>query len=560
MVRKFFSLFGKEFGHLHEAALLLATASLGSQILALLRDRMLAGTFGASEVLDVYYAAFRVPDILYVTLASLVSVTVLIPFISGRLAEDKNIETKKFLNAILSFYCLAMVVSGAVLFILAPFLASLVAPGFSPEALDELTGLMRIMLLSPFLLGLSNLFGSITQTMRRFFVYALSPIIYNLGIIVGILFFYPSMGLSGLAWGVVLGALGHWLIQVPTVFLSGFLPVFGSIKSEWAEIKKVIFISLPRTITLASHQIATLVMVAIASVFSAGSIAVFNFSFNLQSVPLAIVGVSYSVAAFPTLSRFFASGDKKNFLEQMSSAFRHIIFWSLLSTVFFIVLRAQIVRTILGSGEFGWEETRLVAASLALFSLSIAAQSLVLLLVRSYYAIGKTKIPFIVNTLSSLSAIFFAFFFMWLFRVWDFGWYFMEALFRVTDLPGTDILVLPLAFSIGMNINLAIFWVLFVRDFGELARDIGRATWQAFAASVFGGFAAYQALSALTLFLDQDTFWGIAGQGVLAGAFGLLAFFALLRLLDNQELKELRRALSKKIFRTQAIVPEPEEL
>src|SRR5690606_9737204 len=107
----------------------------------------------------------------------------------------------------------------------------------------------------------------------------------------------------------------------------------------------------------------------------------------------------------------------------------------------FIVLRAQIVRVILGSGEFGWEETRLVAAGLALFSLSVAAQSLVLLLVRSYYAIGKTKIPFIVNSLSSLSAIGFAFFFMWLFKVWDFGRYFMEALFRVTDLPGTDILI-----------------------------------------------------------------------------------------------------------------------
>ena len=166
---------------------------------------------------------------------------------------------------------------------------------------------------------------------------------------------------------------------------------------KWHEVKSVMALSVPRTLTLSANHLVLLVFGSFASLAGEGSISIFNLSFNLQSVPLSIVGVSYSVAAFPILVRMFSNGERDAFIEQTLSSLRHIIFWSLPVMVLFIVLRAQIVRTVLGTGEFGWPETRLTAAALALFSLSILAQSVILLVVRGYYAAGRTKVPLVVN-------------------------------------------------------------------------------------------------------------------------------------------------------------------
>src|SRR3989344_4161802 len=175
--------------------------------------------------------------------------------------------------------------------------------------------------LSPILMGLSNLFGTITQLFRKFFIYSLSPIFYNFGIIIGIIFLYPIFGINGLVFGVVLGALMHFLIQVSASWGCGFTPRFSFGRSPTGE-------------------------------------AIFNFSFNLQSVPLNIIGVSYAVAAFPTLVKSFSGQKKDEFKNHLKSTARQIVFWSLPVIFLFIVLRAQIVRVILGSGSFSWENTR----------------------------------------------------------------------------------------------------------------------------------------------------------------------------------------------------------
>ncbi len=163
--------------------------------------------------------------------------------------------------------------------------------------------LSRILLLSPILLGLSNLFGSVTQTFKRFFVCATSPLLYNVGIIIGILYLYPRFGLQGVVWGVILGALMHLGLQVPFVWSEGLLPRFRT--PDWGEVKRVIFLSLPRTFALSVTQIAMIFILGLASLMTVGSIAIFNLAYSLDSVPLSIIGVSYSLAAFPTLARLF---------------------------------------------------------------------------------------------------------------------------------------------------------------------------------------------------------------------------------------------------------------
>jgi len=549
----------KEFGGLHQAAFVLGLSALLSQILALLRDRLLASNFGASVPLDVYYAAFRIPDLIYVSFASFVSVTVLIPLLIDKAEKSGQESVKDFLNSVLTVFCLMMVLVSVIFFFLMPYLVPVVGPGFAEPERESLLLLSRILLLSPFLLGLSNLFGSVTQAFRRFFAYSLSPLLYNAGIIFGILFLLPRFGLPGIVWGVVLGALLHFLIQWPGVVTSGVIPKL-TLNIDWLAIKKVILISLPRTITLSSHQLAILALVAIGSFLSTGSITVFNFAFNLQSVPLMIIGVSYSVAAFPTLAKLFTGGHSEKFLNQVSVSVRHILFWSLPAIGLFIVLRAQIVRVILGTGEFSWNDTSLTAAVLALFVVSVWAQSLINLLVRGYYAGGKTRVPLVVNSLSSLFSIVLALVLLRLFEMSLHFRFFMETLFRVEGILGTEVLMLPLAFSGGVFVNIFFLWFLFERDFGRLSIDVGPTFFHSFATAVFSGFVAYLGLTIWADIFDMNTFLGIFLQGLLAGIFGIVSGFLLLVSLDNRELKEFLDSFRSRFGRVKPIMPEVEEL
>ncbi|MBU1728014.1 murein biosynthesis integral membrane protein MurJ, partial [Patescibacteria group bacterium] len=415
-MNKILRLLGKEFGNINQAALLLGSFALLSQILGLFRDRSLAHFIGPSQSLDAYYAAFRIPDLIFISIASLASITVLIPFVVEKMSGDGvTQEARKFLNDVFTVFFTVMAVVSIIAFFLMPHVVSFVTPGFSPVLQMKVVELSRIMLLSPILLGLSNLFGTITQIFRKFFIYALSPVFYNLGIIIGVLFLYPVFGIHGVAMGVVLGALMHFLIQVFASYGCGFKPRF-SFSINFKDIRKAVLISLPRTLGLSFNNIALIVIISFASFLKGGSISIFNFSLNLQSVPLGIIGLSYAVAAFPTLTKSFSSGKIDDFKNHLKSAARQIIFWSLPITFLFIVLRAQIVRVILGSRLFSWENTRLVAASLAVFSISIVAQGLIALFARAYYAGGNTRRPLLINFVSSLSIILFSYLFLFIFK------------------------------------------------------------------------------------------------------------------------------------------------
>ncbi|MBX4215798.1 murein biosynthesis integral membrane protein MurJ [Candidatus Parcubacteria bacterium] len=562
MVSRILSFLGKEWPNLNEAALLLSACALLSQLLAVVRDRLFAHTFGAGATLDVYYSAFRIPDFLYVSVASFVSVTVLIPLLLERMGgkEEANETSRKFLSDVFTVFFAAIALFSVALFFVIPYLAPLIAPGFSDEAIKELVFLSRILLLSPLLIGVSNLFGSVTQAFRKFFVYALSPVLYNLGIIAGILFFYPTMGIGGLAWGVVLGAVLHFAVQLPILARHRFVPVF-SFDIDWKAIRQIVVVSFPRTLTLSLNQLSLIVIVAVASLLEEGSVAVFNFSYNLQSVPIVVIGISYSVAAFPSLIKFFSSGDSKGFAAQMEAAARTIIFWSLPITFLFIVLRAQIVRVLLGSGAFSWADTRLTAAMLALFAVSLVAQNLIPLFIRGYYAVGDTRRPLFVNFFSYALIIALAFFLPWLAGKFPEFHYFIESALRVADVEGTRALYLPLAYSIGSLVNLALLLYIFERDMTKgLFRALIRPLFEGFCASFLMGFATYQFLDAFGTIFDINTFWGVFLQGLCAGLIGIFVGFALLKLLGSRELEDVLRSLRHKFWRAPAIAPEQEVL
>jgi putative peptidoglycan lipid II flippase len=544
-------LFHREFSGLHEAAYLLGVFALLSQVLGLVRDRLLAHTFGASQILDIYYASFRIPDLLFVSIASFASATAIVPFFIER-KEKGHGEAKKFLNDIFTLFFGAMAAVSLVIFFLMPFLAPYIVPGFSAADQGELVMLSRVLLLSPFLLGLSNLIGSVTQSVNKFFVFALSPVLYNAGIIVGIIFLYPMFGLLGIVLGVVFGAFMHFVIQLPVVMKEDFFPQFSR-RVNFKAIKKVVLLSLPRTIALSVGNISILVLITFASLISAGSISIFQFSYNLQSVPLSIIGVSYSVAAFPTLAKLFSRGEKQKFLGKVMSAAQHIIFWSLPVIFLFIVLRAQIVRVILGSGQFGWEDTRLTAAALAIFTISLVAQSLVLLFTRAYYAAGNTKKPLYLNVASSSLVIVFAYFFIHAFSASGGIRIFLESFFKINDTAGAAVIMLPLAYTIGMMINAFALWFSFKKDFGAFSGEVLRAFSHSISASLVMGIVAYEFLQAFAAVFDLNTFWGIFFQGFLSGMLGLFAGILVLHFLKNPELEIARKALAQKFWKAKPI-------
>lgn len=551
MVRRILNLIHREIRGLHEAAYLLGVFAILSQLLALVRDRLLANFFGAGTVLDIYYAAFRIPDLIFVGVASLVSVYVLIPFFSE---IDSRTELRRFINSIFSVFAFAIVTISATVFVFTPQLLSVFFPGLvGGEYFTDLVLLTRILLVQPFFLGVSGLFASITQTHQRFILYALSPLFYNLSIIVGVLFFYPIFGISGLGIGVVIGAFLHMFIQIPYLFESNLIPRL-TFSINFSDVKRVVLLSLPRTLALSSNQITFLFLIAFASLMVPGSITIFNLSFNLQSVPLVIIGASYSVAAFPTLAKLFSRGEKDKFFEYILVATRHIIFWSLPAVALFIVLRAQIVRVILGSGAFDWDDTRLTAAALAIFSLSLVAQALVLLLVRGYYAAGKTLWPLVVNLISSLLIIVFAFTFVGLFTKNAGFQQFIETVFRVEGIPGTVVLMLPLSYTLGLLFNASVLFFLFQRDFQSFYRTIMPTVLQSFAAAFAVGFTSYLFLNVFDDFFDINTFWGIFAQGLIAGVAGIIVGFTLLHLLGSKEAEDVWKSLHRRFWKSKPIV------
>ncbi len=557
MVKRMFSIVYKEVRGLHQAAYILAIFTFGSQLLALIRDRLLAHEFGAGIELDLYYTAFRIPDFLYVLFASTLSVYVLIPFVAERIRGNDSSKAQNLLSQIFSLFLITYSGLALIIIVFAPYLVPLFFPGFETHE-ETLIALTRILLLQPLLLGVSSLFGVITQLGHRFILYALSPLIYNLGIIFGLLVLYPLYGVVGLAWGVVLGALGHVFIQIPMLTESELAPRFVIVFS-WRELREVFVTSLPRAVTLSLHQLVLLCFVGFASVMTIGSVSVFQFAFNLQSVPLAIIGVSYSVAAFPLLAQLYAEKEYDRFATYILTALRHILFWSLPILALLIVIRAQFVRVVLGSGAFDWSDTRLTAAILALCMLSLASQAVHLLLVRALYAVGNTKLPFYVTLASSVVALVGAYVFSYLIHDSLFFRNILESIMRLEGVRGIEVLALPLGYSCALILHSVALLVLGRKILFINTRMLIKTFFQSMVAAFVGGFCAYTTLNFYAVGVEADTLATVFIQGFIAGAVGLVGSIVAYYVTGSTELREVSASIHKKIFKTDVVIPQDED-
>jgi putative peptidoglycan lipid II flippase len=551
MVSRAFHFVYREIKGLHQAAYVLALFAFGSQMLAIVRDRLLAHTFGAGIELDLYYTAFRIPDLLFVLFAAVLSVYVLLPFIerSGSMEAKRNLLSQVFTLFLLVYTALAVVLAAT-----APWFVPYLFPGYVEQA-DVLVPLVQILLLQPLLLGISSVCGVVTQMHHRFVLYAISPLLYNVGIIFGLIALYPFFGLEGLAAGVVIGAAGHLLIQVPFVRTSGcsFTALFTF---DWAQVRSMVVAAMPRALTLSLNQLVFLLFISVATTLTVGSVSVFQFAYNIQSVPLAIIGMSYSVAAFPTLSHLFAKRDQAAFNLQLMTALRHILFWSIPIIGLVVVLRAHIVRVLLGSGEFDWSDTRLTAAVLAVFIVSLFAQAVQLLFVRAFYAGGKTLIPLYITVASSAVAVSSAFVGLWYWQNNTVLQTLVANTFRLDSVPGAEILVLAAAFTFGQMLQIILLLVVARISFGVGLRPLIRLLVQSVSAMSAGAAATYLTLQTVVEGVNQDMFMGIALQGGTAAAAGVVAICLVYWLLGSDELRETTTSFRKRLFKTDVIKPQ----
>lgn len=525
---------------LHQAAYLLAGLTLASQALALLRDRTFASVFGAGQILDLYYAAFRVPDLVFALVASLVSAYVLIPRITGmeREAVRRTLsESATFLFGFGGLLCLVLA------YFMPQFLAFLYPDLVTSAYENEFILLSRILLLQPILLGLSGIVGSVTQVHRRFMLFALSPVLYNLGIIFGALFLYPYFGLSGIGWGVILGSLAYLAVNIPVVVEA---KVFPQIRlPQLKTMLPIVSASVPRSLALGVGSVTLLILTALASRVGTGAVSVFTFASNLQAVPLALIGSSYAVAAFPALSEASAPEKRSEFTRILSASARHIILWSLVFLGLIVVLRAHLVRVILGAGAFDWQATRLTAALLALLTLGLVAQGLVLLFSRALYAARQSWRPLLYQLLGGALTICLTLFFLGM----DPNGFpaTLATLLRVEDVEGTSILLIALAAALG-NIFLAILSLIALRNISfELARVLLRPLIDGVVAACAGGSAAYLVLMIEGGIAPLTTLLAVFTQGFVAGSVGLVAAALALFLIENEEFRIVTNALARLI-------------
>lgn len=527
------------------AAWVLAATSLISGILGLFRDRLLAGSFGAGNELDIYYGAFRVPDFISMVLVMGAISAAIIPIFSSYLVRSRQ-EAWEFFANLLNLFLFFLIIISVILIIFVPQILSLVVPGFSGEKKELTITLTRIMFLSPIFLGISNTISGVLRVFRRFLVTSIAPIMYNLGIIFGILFFVPWLGISGLAWGVVFGGFLHLFVQLPILLKTGFKPKIILNFSHPGFIK-TIKLTLPRALGLAAGQINLIVITAIGSTLAAGSIAVFNLANNLQNLPITLIAISFSTAAFPFLALYFSKKDKEKLLKEFSSVFRQILFLIVPVSILIFILRAQIIRVILGTGKFGWADTQLTAACLGIFSFAIFAYGLVLLISKTFYAFQNTKIPALVTLFTVGLNIVLCYFFVW---VLGFENAFQRFLIGFLDLQGikeNSVIGLPLALAVSGIFQISLLLLLLYKKIGDFRiKEIFESCIKILVSGVLLGFACYFVRQTIAEFIDMQTFWGIFSQAALASIAGIIVFIASAFALKSPEIKALKTLIYRK--------------
>ncbi len=469
--QKGFSILLKRQNNILSAAFVIAATIVISQILGLVRQRLLVSIFGASDTLGVYLASSRLPDLLFQLIIAGALSSAFIPVFSEFLGKGKYKEAHSLASTLLVLGLSIFLILGVILFIFANDFSRLLAPGFSKEQLILMGSLTRIIIAGELLFIIGSFLSAILQSYNHFFIPGIASALYNLGIIIGIYFLSSALGIFSAAYGVIIGAFIFVIVQLPLVKRLGF-SFKPTLSLKVGGVLEVFRLMWPRTLSIAVFQLGTIVTVTLVSFLpSPGrSYVIFDYAQTLAFAPVVLFGQAIAQAAFPILAR---ERDRiEDFKTTFITSFSQMLYLVLPISVLFLVLRIPIVRLIYGAAQFDWPATVLTGRTLAFFSISIFAQSLSYLVSRGFYALHDSKTPLIIGTITTIFMIILSALFIFIYHL--------------------GIESIAISFSVASITNIFILFVFLDKKVGGFDKKVLLASLSKIAiATVFTGFALY---------------------------------------------------------------------
>jgi putative peptidoglycan lipid II flippase len=388
---------------LPKGAVLLSALTFTSYVMGLLRDRTFARTYGAGIELDAYNAALIVPELVLDVLVIAGLSAAFVPIFSRSLHERAEAATA-FSRTVLTVAILLMAVADVILFIIAPLTAAWVVPGFGPAERELYVQLFRIMLITALIFAASFALGEMLVARQRFLGYGLAPVLYNLGIVLGAVVLSPIIGIYGAAVGTVIGALLHLTVRSLDIRRTDFR-FRPQLAIRSATFTEYVRLSIPRAISQPIEPLVFLDFTAVASTFAAGSVSSVSFARNFQSVPVSLIGVAFSVAAFPVLSAAYAAGDRARFSSLVRTNLATITVLTVVAAVGLAIVAELAISLLLGGEAFDSDDVARTTLLLGAFAISVPLESATHLLARAIYATHNTILPVIASLVGLATTI-----------------------------------------------------------------------------------------------------------------------------------------------------------
>jgi len=375
------------------ASIVLGIAFAFSALLGFFRTRILYDFFFASHVLelDAFNAAFRLPDLIFKLLVAGALSASFIPVYSNYRHREKK-TADQIASTVINLLFIVFTVTAILVFIFARPLSGLIAKGFDPYQINVMVKLTRILLISQIFFLLSSFVTSILHVNQLFIIPSLSPILYNITIILSIYLLAPIFGITGVAWGCVIGALIHLCVQLPTLKNQGFNYQL-IINRSLSGVKEIIRLMIPRTLSVGLGEIENTVTLFFTSILPAGSLSLLNLALQLMYMPSRIFSTTIGQASLPILSKKIAQNKHKTFRKIVVRTIFQSIFIALPIAVIILVLRLTLVRIVFGTKNFPWEATKLTANTLGFLTPAIFCQAIIQIIIRAFYALHNTKTP-----------------------------------------------------------------------------------------------------------------------------------------------------------------------
>ena len=502
-------------GTIATAGLIVTAAFFASRVLGWVRLAVVSTTFGASGQLDSFFAAFRIPDLIFQLVAAGALSSALIPVLAGLLARDEDARAWRIASTVTNLMLLGLVVLGVAFGLGAPWIVPLITPGFDPAQMESTVGLTRIMLVSPILLALGAVATSILNARGRFAAAAVAPIVYNVAIILAALLFSESLGVASLALGVVLGSLGNVAVQLAPLRAIGFR-YRPAVDTADAEAREALVLMAPRAVGLGVSQLTFIVSTTLASGLATGSITAFNIAFTVLQIPIGLIGVPLGVVVFPSLARELALGSVGQYVALVTRSVRLVLFTMLPITGLAIVLRRETITLLFDYGRFDARAIDLTADTLLFFLVGLAAHSLIAILARAFYAARDTRTPVVAAILAVV----------------------VNVTFGVATVGTFGLAGLALGIALGAWVEaLFLVWVLQRRVAGFSLGGIARLTAETAAASVVAALVAYGTIRALDAVVGAGPAkLALLGEVVVTTGAGVVAFVAVALALRIAEL------------------------